>query len=433
MARATSSEMQVGFTPEKKKKSLNNERVIRNTFKGIVFGDALMCLKSAIEKLGLEYEEVSTIVSMGGGMPPMELPFVNHTTEHGTVIPYGAYSVKGLGRVQPGGGKEVVPELQLAVTFEKGADESNWTKLCDLIREEAKNIPSMFKGFAIRVTDQDHLVVPQYIDVTRDIPIFLNEDVYEDVNTNIFFPITNAAQLTEAGIGGYRGTLMHGKYGTGKSLVAYQTAKLSVQNGRTFVLCSIGMLRAAVEIARFLQPSTLFIEDMDGLGSDYRGLSALRNTLSGVESKKGHDMLVILTTNLLDEVEKVDRSLLRPDRVDAIVGLDIPSVDTVHKIVSYYGKDWLEETDWSDSCQEIFDASCTPAIIVEIMKRSKVVAMRRGCKVSPAILSAQLGKMEKQIELSDPKKPRSQGPAMLLAEGLRKVAHYGDIGDDNEE
>lgn len=419
--------MASGFGEQSKKGKVNNERVAQHTFRKVLIGDSLVCLERAIKALSMKYEEVATILR--GPMGNIEVPFVRHGLDSGDTIPFGAYRVEGLGRVQPhtGGssGENRVPELTLNVSFEKGADETVWQKLIALVNEEVVNHVSFFRGHAVRITGGSHMVVPQYIDTTNDIPLFLNPEVLEEIDTNIYFPITGAKELKDAGISGYRGVLIHGKYGTGKSLIAYQSAKHSTDHKRTFVLCNIEMLDHAIAISRFLEPSTLFIEDLDGLSRDYAGLSRLRNLLSGVESKRGYDVMVIMTTNLISEVEKLDRSLLRPDRIDAIVEIPTPSIDTVAQIVKHYGGKWLAKGDFGPVFAQMVDLDCTPAVIIEAVKRSKIAAIRGKLKITPAILKINLMKLSRQIELSEPVKPRAESTADILAKSLNEVVRSG--------
>lgn len=418
---------ETGFKSEKSSKKLNNERTAQTIIKGAIFGDALVCVGKVVRQLGLPVDEVSTTVrSMFG---PMETPFIHHSTGGGVAIPYGSYSVKGLGKITPSDSDHIVPELTLTITFEKGADEALWTKFLDMLYLELAAHESMFKHKAIKVQRPLDMVVPRYIDLSAKIPLFLNKEVDRDIDTNIFFPITNAEKLVEIGAGGYRGILLHGKYGTGKSLIAYETAKRSVAKLRTFVLCNAGMVEHAVEISRFMQPSTLFIEDMDTMSMGGRGLSTLRNLLSGVESKKGSDVIIILTTNLLSEIERMDRSLLRPDRVDAIVEILPPDISTVQRIIEHHAKGWMSDEDWVGVYTRATLAGCTPAILVEVIKRSKITAMREGCQVTTAIVDEQLGKMSRQIELSEPAKPLPTNAIGQFAETLKDITFNGIVED----
>jgi hypothetical protein len=413
-----------GFKAEQKKK-LNTERTSQTIIKRVVFGDALVCLYRAIQKLGLETTEVSMIIPTPFGV--IEAPFVHHTTDEGVMIPYGAYQIDGLGKVTPSDSKTIVPELTLSVTFERGANEKIWDKLLEHLYDELKTHESMFRGRALRIMAPTDMVVPQYIDLTNEIPLFLNEEVEKDVETNIFFPITHAEELKEMGLSGYRGILLHGNYGTGKSLIAYETARRSIAKGRTFILCSSNMLREAIAISRFMEPSSLFVEDMDSVSMGYSNLSALRNTLSGIESKKGFDVVLILTTNLLSEVEKMDRSLLRPDRIDAIVEIPPPNVNTVARIIQFHGKGWLDNNaSWDSIYASTAQSRCTPAIIVDVLKRSKIVSLGNNRVITPEIMSKQLAKMTRQIELSEPKKPLPISTATQLAESIKQIAYYGN-------
>jgi hypothetical protein len=426
--------MASGFTGKSGKKKLNAERSARITFKKAVVGDALVCLGRAIADFGLPFKEVSTQTLTMFGM--QENPFVHYTTDCGVDIPYGAYEIEGLGRITPHAtnSSSVVPELELSIVFEEKADESQWKALIEAAHICLAEHHSLFKNRAIKVLRPDDLVAPRYLDLSRELPMFFNETVWTDIDNNLFVPITHAAKLRELGIGGQRGILMHGKYGTGKSLVAYHTAQLCLQQDRTFILCDCKMLGAAVQISRFLEPSALFVEDFDLTKLVSTSLSELRNTLSGIEGKRGFDVITVLTTNFLKQVEEHDRSLLRPDRIDAIIEVTPPDTTTMGALVKHHLASWDrlegEETDWKAEIELLVQQGATPAIVVEIIKRCKIAALRNDGAITPALLHNQAVKLARQIELSEPSPPTIDSYATRLADSLQAISYRGqDIED----
>lgn len=424
----------VGFAPGEKaaltkKRKLNKDRMSQVVIKGAILGDALICLHKAVTDFGLSFEEVAT-----PGRPPIEedKPFLWHTTATGDKIPFGSYRVEGLGQIFPRMPQSPnSPELSLSIMFEHGVKEEAWQKLIDLIYATLKGHSSLFKGHAVRIGEPTDLVVPNIIDLSKKAAIFLNADTQQEIDNSLLLPISKWKELAEVDLGGTRGILLHGRYGTGKTLIAYEAARRSIEASRSFVLCSVSMLAPAVQVARYMQPSTLFIEDLDGiLEMGYGYLSHFRNILSGVESKKGHELISIFSTNLLDAVEKVDRSLLRPDRIDAIVEVKVPDATTTFNILMHCTKGWREDEEretWTPVVERMVATQCTPAIIVEIVKRAKLKAFGNGRIVKPVEMLKGVEDMLYQIRLSEPVPPAPKNVAQQLAGAMREIAYDGNL------
>lgn len=417
----TSTPGVAGFNTKRVGKKLNHESVLQVVVKGYIFGDALICLYKALKAMNLNFKETITLGRAMMGGKPDEIPFVHHVTDKGDVIPYGSYLVEGIGKISPVmAGGHAVPEMGLTITFEQRGNVDLWNKLLAVVYEELKTHVSLFKGMAIKVKQDMDLVLPNYIDVTQDLFMGFNDEVVDELENNLWFAIDHPKECEALGMDGKRGILLHGKYGTGKSLVAYETARRSVANGRTFILCNSTTFTAGVAISRLMEPATLFVEDMDNLHMSYGALSQLRNALSGVEDKKGIDVKTILTTNFLDKVVELDRSLLRPDRIDAIIEIPIPSPITVFKILKYHlGIDY--DLPWEAACLKISDMAATPAIIVDAVKRAKVRHLRSREPITADSLMAQFPGLMRQLELSEPSPPQAQSVAETLAESLKEV------------
>lgn len=131
---------------------------------------------------------------------------------------------------------------------------------------------------------------------------------------------------TDLGIPWRRGYLLHGPPGTGKTSFAYALAgELHLK------LCALSLTNSKLNdqtIADLLQKtpprSLILIEDIDAFfvardKQDSRieiSFSGLLNALDGVAAQEGR--IVFLTTNHLD---RLDRALIRPGRVDVVVEL----------------------------------------------------------------------------------------------------------------
>lgn len=147
-------------------------------------------------------------------------------------------------------------------------------------------------------------------------------DLLADVQT--FFQ--RRQWYTDLGIPWRRGYLLHGPPGTGKTSFAYALAgELHLK------LCALSLTNSKLNdqtIADLLQKtpprSLILIEDIDAFfvardKQDSRievSFSGLLNALDGVAAQEGR--IVFLTTNHLD---RLDRALIRPGRVDVVVEL----------------------------------------------------------------------------------------------------------------
>lgn len=401
-----------GFNDDPKKVE---DRITSYTFANALVGDVAVALPVVMRAMGLTFKEVSTWTTGGFGM--REIPFTHNTVVVGgkkVDIPYGSYEVEGLGMLKPSktdDDDDPVPEMRLSVTFfdKKGNDgHATWDKLITSMEAYlADRSRSLFFGAAIRVTDPNDLLIPKYIDVTTPVNVYMNDDVAEQVEEHIFFHINEYDKLKAAGVRTQRGVLLHGRYGTGKSLIAYKAAQAAIAQKRTFILCNMFMLNESIKIARYMQPAVLFIEDMDQLTGS--GLSDIRNLMSGVESKAGHDVLAILTTNFLDKVVAIDRSFMRPERIDAVIEITPPDAKTVERIILENGTGFIDPSgDWAEASQLVAKSgTVTPAVLFELLNRTKTRAIRLGKTLSVEEVASLYEGLKFQIGLTEPKPPQA--------------------------
>src|SRR5947209_3038436 len=126
-----------------------------------------------------------------------------------------------------------------------------------------------------------------------------------------------------------RGILLYGPPGTGKTLTAMYLA--NQMQGRTVLLLtgqSLGFLEQSCKMARFLQPATLILEDVDLIAEERThqeiGCNALLfellNQMDGLSDDA--DILFLLTTNRADLLEPALAA--RPGRVDQAVEIPLP-------------------------------------------------------------------------------------------------------------
>jgi len=241
---------------------------------------------------------------------------------------------------------------------------------------------SIYKGKAIRLKvdsdgDLDFSAPPTFLRTSYINPaeLILNDDELDQVKAALWAPIQNTAACIKHGIPLNRGVLLEGTYGTGKTMTANVTSKVAVDNGWTYILLDdVRALKDALLFAQRYAPAVVFAEDVDRAVSkrDQRGNDIL-NTIDGVLTKNSQ-VITVLTTN---HVEKLDRAMLRPGRLDAVVTINPPGVGAVQRLVRLYGRGLVQEGEDLTQVGEAL-AGNIPATIREVVERSKLAMISNG-------------------------------------------------------
>ena len=177
------------------------------------------------------------------------------------------------------------------------------------------------------------------------------EEAKEKLREVIELPLLRPDLFEKAGIKPAKGVLLTGPPGTGKTLLAKAVATETNANfisikGPELVSKWVGEsekhIREIFKKARQVAPSIIFFDEFDSI-SQHRGSSLNDSTermvnqllteLDGVEELER--VMVIAATNRID---LIDKALLRPGRIDAIVELNIPNYETRKKILEVHTK-----------------------------------------------------------------------------------------------
>ena len=295
---------------------------------------------------------------------------------------------------------------------------------------------SIYRGRAIRMRvdsdgDLDWNYGPEFMDLDHvsENDIIFPEAVSNMIQTNLLAPIKHTQTCRDNRIPLKRGILLEGPYGCGKSLTATVTAKVAQENGWTFITIDRSQgLKNAIEFAKLYQPCVIFAEDIDRAADrEDESVNDLVNLLDGVLSKN-FEIMVALTTNF---VEKIDKSLLRPGRFDAVIRLEAPDAGAVSRLITHYAGPLLDETtDLTNVSAEL--EGQIPATIREVVERAKlsmIVEGRNG--LTSYDLETSAYGMTRHLDLLKDGEPE-QSAGDKLADALNEVL-FGDAEADEQE
>lgn len=320
-----------------------------------------------------------------------------------TMVPWGRFSLPGInGYVETISISKNGRVIFCIFSETKRIHKPAIKELAELTEKLAKE-ESIYKSKAFKVDLSKNMPIPQFLDLrkVKEDELILSDDIMSAVETNLFTPIEHTVECREYGIPLKRGVLLSGPYGTGKTLSAYVAAKKCERNGWTFLYCSDAhQLGDMIDFAKHYEPCVVFCEDIDRSVSGDRtsSMDYILNTIDGIEAKD-REIMVILTTNHLEDIHK---ALLRPGRLDAVIPVEPPDAKAVEKLIRLYsGKALDEDIDLTEAGKTL--EGNIPAVIRECVERSKLSSIKLGVSengvklTSEAILDSAKS-MKKQIE-----------------------------------
>jgi transitional endoplasmic reticulum ATPase len=283
------------------------------------------------------------------------------------------------------------------------------------VRERARH-NSIYKGRSITLERSESKGVDynkplEFFDPSEGdlFPIF-NKETETLIETTLLAPIKNSDLCREKRIPLKRGILLEGPYGTGKTLTARQSASIANQHGWTFIHVTASQaLKYALEFAKIYQPCIIFAEDVDRVAENRNeGANDLINEIDGIVGKKD-EIITVLTTNHADKIEK---SMLRPGRLDAVISLRPPEPDTVQRLIRHYaGSEMAADVDLTATAAVL--AGQIPAVIREVVERAKLAMIVRGeDKIGTEALKATADSMKNHLDLMDNAKEGDRAPSI---------------------
>jgi len=232
---------------------------------------------------------------------------------------------------------------------------------------------SIYRGKAITGGGEPNFLDTDAIDPDK---VVYSPDTMVQLDTNMWSLLRYTDNMRKNGITLKRAVLVEGPYGTGKTLAGMLTAKEAVANGWTFILARPGQddLMEVLETAQLYAPAVVWYEDIDTIGKGHSDMqiSRLLDVLDGI-TNKGTEVLAGFTTN---HAHKIQKGVLRPGRLDAVIHIGHLDADGFQKLVrTTIPKGQLGEVDF-DAVGKAFDG-LLPAFAKEAINRAMQYSMAR--------------------------------------------------------
>lgn len=186
-----------------------------------------------------------------------------------------------------------------------------------------------------------------------------------------------------------KGLLLYGPPGCSKTLIAKAVATeaalnfIAIKGGELLSMYVGESERAVREVfrkARAASPSIIFFDEIDaigstrGEGSSHSGLNVLTtllNEMDGIEALKG--VFVLAATN---KPELLDPALMRPGRIDTILYVGLPDVETRREILQIRTRRMDVRNDVSAGELAEKTDGYSGAEIVDICQRASFAALK---------------------------------------------------------
>jgi transitional endoplasmic reticulum ATPase len=197
---------------------------------------------------------------------------------------------------------------------------------------------SIYRGKAFVGVEKPMFIDPYKIERKK---VVYAEEVFTRLENSIWGPIRTAELQKKEGLALNVKAVLHGPYGTGKSLALGLTAQTATENGWTFIQCTTGKdnLTQVMQTAALYAPCVVGIEDIDVLAQagNEEDNSKLLELFDGI-AVKNNEVMVVMTSNRAAEMHK---GMLRAGRIDAAIEigpLDEPGVERLIKVSIPDGK-----------------------------------------------------------------------------------------------
>jgi ATP-dependent 26S proteasome regulatory subunit len=221
----------------------------------------------------------------------------------------------------------------------------------------------------LRKVDRDALILPK--------------NTLQLLDRNVGDFIRQRQKLKKLGMPLKKGLLFYGPPGTGKThTIHYLASQLPDHTTLLVTAEQVGLLDHYFQLARFLQPSIIVIEDVDLIARARENmggvceeslLNKLLNEMDGL--REDSEMIFVLTSNRPEQLEAAISS--RPGRIDQAVEFPLPDPEGRRMLVKLYSGG-LEVP--ADVTEEIVRRTerASAAFIKELMRRAAQFSLQDG-------------------------------------------------------
>jgi ATP-dependent 26S proteasome regulatory subunit len=208
------------------------------------------------------------------------------------------------------------------------------------------------------------------------------------LEASVWAQLRYTEEMERRGVPLKRSVLIHGPFGTGKTLAAGITGQIATHHGWTYIKARPGRdnFLSVLQTARLYQPAVVFCEDVDTISDPSENeatITRLLDDFDGIDAKNTR-ILCVLTTN---HPERIHKGMLRPGRLDAVVKIDALDHDGIEAMIKACVDDDLLDSniDW----QVVGDAMehFKPAFVREAADRAVRYSVVRGGGTASTVLN----------------------------------------------
>ena len=213
--------------------------------------------------------------------------------------------------------------------------------------------------------------------------VILPEKTLQLLERNVTRFVEQRSRLDTLRLGIKKGLLFYGPPGTGKThTIHYLASQLKDHTTLLVTADQVTLLDEYMQLARFLQPAMVVIEDVDLIARDRSQihsacqesmLNRLLNEMDGL--REDAQVLFILTTNRPAELEEALTS--RPGRIDQAIEFPRPDENGRRQLIQLYAGELALGSDLEDLIIRKTKGA-TGAFIKELMRRSAQFLLESG-------------------------------------------------------
>ena len=339
-----------------------------------------------------------------------------------TKVPFGKISLEELGE-----------DSEININYDndrhlllvKGQCQFKYQSLIDDIVERTKELlatESIYKNQALEITNLSEPKIMTLAGIDKQFMVLSKKTEFElqPLRSRILYPEKCIAK----GIPLKYGCLLEGKYGTGKTLLAFKLAKDAVNNGWSFVyLKDPSLLAETLRMCKVEDRSghgvIVFVEDIDQVtrGNRDSAMQDILNTLDGGDTKD-MNVITLFTTN---HIELIEPTFLRGKRIGSVITMDCLDAETAERFIRETfseAEGYSVDDDLSDVCNYIAKAQIAPAFMAEIVESTKSkLIFTEETHVTSFHIKTSVESYQREVGLAS-KKAIIETPADKLAAGL---------------